>query len=65
MSQYRCMKATSVCLQDVIVSAERQFISSLTQGKTLTVEGTLFYQACNSEKCYLFLRNLMSCGMCG
>jgi len=59
------MKATSVCLQDVIVSAERQFISSLTQGKTLTVEGTLFYQACNSEKCYLFLRNLMSCGMCG
>jgi len=40
-------------LQDVIVSAERQFISSLTQGKTLTVKGTLFYQACDSKKCYL------------
>ncbi len=40
-------------LQDAVVSADRQFIGSVTQGKTVTVKGTLLYQACDSEKCYL------------
>jgi hypothetical protein len=40
-------------LQDVVVSADRRFISAVTQGKTITLKGTLFYQACDSEKCYL------------
>ena len=40
-------------LQDVVVSADRTFISSVTQAKTITLKGTLFYQACDSEKCYL------------
>ena len=40
-------------LQDVVVSADRTFISSLTRARTITLKGTLFYQACDSEKCYL------------
>ena len=40
-------------LQDVVVSVDRTFISSITQARTLTLKGTLFYQACDSEKCYL------------
>jgi len=40
-------------LQDVVVSANQTFISSLTQAKTITLKGTLFYQACDREKCYL------------
>jgi hypothetical protein len=40
-------------LQDVVVSADRTFISSITQAKTITLKGTLFYQACDSVKCYL------------
>jgi AhpC/TSA family/Disulphide bond corrector protein DsbC len=40
-------------LQDVVVSADRSFISSITQAKTITLKGALFYQACDSEKCYL------------
>jgi len=40
-------------LQDVVVSADRTFIGSLTQAKTITLKGTLFYQACDGEKCYL------------
>jgi len=40
-------------LQDVIVSADRTFINSVTQAKTMTLKGTLFYQACDSGKCYL------------
>jgi len=40
-------------LQDVVVSADRAFIGSVTQAKTITLKGTLFYQACDSEKCYL------------
>ena len=40
-------------LQDVVVSTDRRFISSVTQAKTITLKGTLFYQACDSEKCYL------------
>jgi AhpC/TSA family/Disulphide bond corrector protein DsbC len=40
-------------LQDVVVSADGTFIGSLTQPKTVTVKGTLLYQACDSVKCYL------------
>ncbi len=40
-------------LEDVVVSADRTFIGSVTQAKTITLKGTLFYQACGSEKCYL------------
>jgi len=40
-------------LQEVVVSADRTFISSVTHAKTITLKGTLFYQACDSEKCYL------------
>jgi peroxiredoxin len=40
-------------LQDVVVSADRTFINSVNQVKTITLKGTLFYQACDSEKCYL------------
>src|SRR5258708_25625541 len=39
--------------QDVLVSADRTFISSVTQARTITLKGTLFYQACDTEKCYL------------
>ena len=40
-------------LQDVVVSADRGFVTSLTEPKTITLTGTLFYQACDSEKCYM------------
>ena len=40
-------------LQDVVVSSDRTFISSVTQTRTITLKGTLFYQACDREKCYL------------
>ena len=40
-------------LQDVVVSADRTFIGSVTQAKTITLKGTLFYQACDLVKCYL------------
>jgi AhpC/TSA family/Disulphide bond corrector protein DsbC len=40
-------------LQDVVVSADRTFISSVTRARIITLKGTLFYQACDSEKCYL------------
>ena len=33
------------------MSAERTFIGSITQAKTITVQGTLFYQACDNQKC--------------
>jgi hypothetical protein len=39
--------------QDVVVSANKQFISTFAQPKTITVSGTLLYQACDREKCYL------------
>jgi hypothetical protein len=39
-------------LQDAVVSADPQFISSVTQSKTITVKGALFYQACDSKECY-------------
>jgi Disulphide bond corrector protein DsbC len=40
-------------LQDVVVSADKTFISSVTQARTITLKGILFYQACDTEKCYL------------
>src|SRR5260370_5496024 len=40
-------------LQDVVVSADRTFISSITQARTITLKGTLLYQACDSVKCYV------------
>ena len=39
--------------QEVAVSADRAFIHSLTQARTVTLKGTFFYQACDHEKCYL------------
>jgi hypothetical protein len=46
--------------QDAVVSTDRQFIGSLTQSKTITVKGTLLYQACDSEKCYLPQKSAVS-----
>jgi len=40
-------------LQDAVVSAAPRFRSSVPQTKAITLKGTLFYQACDSEKCYL------------
>jgi len=40
-------------LQYVVVSADRTFVGSVTQAKTITLKGTLFYQACDLVKCYL------------
>jgi hypothetical protein len=40
-------------LQDVVVSADRTFIGSVTEAKTITLKGTLFYQVCDIVKCYL------------
>ena len=40
-------------LQDVVVSADRTFIGSVTETRTITLKGTLFYQACDAVKCYL------------
>jgi len=40
-------------LQDVVVSADKTFISSVTQARTITLKGILFYQGCDTEKCYL------------
>ena len=46
--------------QDVVVSADRTFIGSLGSGKTLTLQGHLFYQACDSTKCYLPQKSAVS-----
>ena len=35
------------------MSADRTFIASVTEAKTITLKGTLFYQACDTVKCYL------------
>ena len=40
-------------LQDVVVSADWTFVGSVTQARTITLKGTLFYQACDLVKCYL------------
>jgi hypothetical protein len=39
--------------QDVTISADRAFIKSLAQGKTVTVKGNLKYQACDKRTCYV------------
>lgn len=41
-----------VIRQAVIMSATRQFIDSLGQGKQIEVTGTLDYQACNDHECF-------------
>jgi hypothetical protein len=53
MSQHRSMKGKVRLSQDVEVSADRPFISSVIKTKTIILKGTLVYQACDSEKCYL------------
>lgn len=39
--------------QDVMVSADQMFSSSLGNGKAATLHGTFFYQACNQTECYM------------
>jgi AhpC/TSA family/Disulphide bond corrector protein DsbC len=46
--------------QDVVVSADRTFVDSLGSGKALMLQGQLFYQACDSTKCYLPQKSTMS-----
>jgi len=49
-------------LQDAVVSADRTFIGSVTEAKTITLKGTLFYQACDIVKCYApEIRCLLGC----
>jgi len=38
--------------QDATVSADRKLMGSIGAGKTVTVKGTLLYQACDSTTCY-------------
>jgi hypothetical protein len=38
--------------EDVTLSADRTFIRSLGQGKTISVKGSLKYQACDHTTCY-------------
>ncbi|MEO6981642.1 MAG: peroxiredoxin family protein [Edaphobacter sp.] len=45
-------KAT-VLSEDVIISATKEFNSSIGDGKDLHITGTLFYQACDDHKCFL------------
>ncbi len=47
-------------LQDVVVSADRGFITSLAQPRTITLRGTLLYQACDREKCYMPQKSAVS-----
>ena len=53
-------------LQDVVVSADRTFVGSVSQAKTITLKGTLFYQACDLVKCYLHQKSGVSrmCDSC-
>jgi DsbC/DsbD-like thiol-disulfide interchange protein len=46
--------------QDVMVSADRAFSSSLGAGKPASLQGTLFYQACDRTKCYLPQKTTLS-----
>lgn len=39
--------------QDVVVSADRSFVSSLGTSKTITLKGNLLYQACDRKECYV------------
>jgi hypothetical protein len=50
-------------LQDAVVSADRTFIGSVTEAKTIPMKGTLFYRACDIVKCYLPQKSDVS-GMC-
>ena len=59
MSQYRSRKIFRL-LQDVVVSADRTFVGSVTQARTITLKGTLFYQACDLVKCYLHQKSGVS-----
>jgi hypothetical protein len=36
-----------------VVSAGDEFVASLGAGRTLSLHGTLRYQVCDSNKCYL------------
>lgn len=38
--------------QDITVSTDRSFISSIAQGKTVAIRGELKYQACNKTTCF-------------
>ncbi|MGC8536808.1 MAG: peroxiredoxin family protein [Rhizomicrobium sp.] len=42
----------TVIRQDVIMSATREFVHSVGQGKQIEVTGTLDYQACNDHECF-------------
>ena len=39
--------------EDAVVSAGDEFVASLGAGRTISVHGTLRYQVCDSNKCYL------------
>jgi hypothetical protein len=39
--------------QDVTINADRSFIQSLGQGKTVSIKGDLKYQACDKTTCYV------------
>lgn len=39
-------------LQEVVVSADRQFMASVPPSRKVTLKGTLLYQACDRTKCY-------------
>jgi hypothetical protein len=39
--------------EDAVVSAGDEFVASLGAGRTVSVHGTLRYQVCDSNKCYL------------
>jgi AhpC/TSA family/Disulphide bond corrector protein DsbC len=38
--------------QDVVVTASREFMSSLGEGRSIKIQGRLLYQACNSTVCF-------------
>jgi hypothetical protein len=39
--------------QDITISAQRSFIGSLAQGKSLSIHGELKYQACDKTTCFV------------
>lgn len=38
--------------QDIVMSATREFVHSVGQGKQVAITGTLLYQACNDRECF-------------
>ncbi len=46
-------EGTFTIAQDVVVSAEREFLMSLGTGRILRVAGDLQYQACSNNTCFL------------